>query len=97
MSAQSPPPPGAAEERPLRIDADPYAGENPYEVLGVSRDASRNDIKAAYRAIQKRAKRGDELRVRLRGRESAEEDPLAMIASTRKRPPSADTKACATP
>ena len=39
---------------------DPFAEENPYEVLGLDRNADRAKIKSSYRAIQKRAKRGEE-------------------------------------
>lgn len=42
------------------FSSDPFAGENPYEVLGLDRNADRAKIKSSYRAIQKRAKRGDE-------------------------------------
>lgn len=39
---------------------DPFAEENPYDVLGLDRNADRAKIKSSYRALQKRAKRGDE-------------------------------------
>jgi hypothetical protein len=47
--------------RPLVLENDPFAEGNPYEVLGVPRDADRSEIKSAYRALQKKAKRGDEI------------------------------------
>jgi len=54
MSAQTP-------ERSLELENDPYSEEDPYQVLGVARDADRAKIKAAYRNLQKRARRGDDV------------------------------------
>lgn len=48
-------------DQPMQLENDPYASESPYDVLGVDRDDDRSKIKSAYRAIQKRARRGDEL------------------------------------
>ncbi len=51
--------PNPPAERPMILESDPWAEENPYEVLDVPRDSDRTRIKSAYRSIQKRAKRGD--------------------------------------
>ena len=51
--------PVSPPDRPMNLENDPYGDDNPYEVLDVPRDADRARIKAAYRALQKRAKRGD--------------------------------------
>jgi hypothetical protein len=44
---------------PLRFENDPWAEGDPYELLGLPPGASRADVKSAYRALQKRSKRGD--------------------------------------
>lgn len=45
----------------IELSGDPFAEENPYSVLGVDRSADRSVVKKAYRALQRKAKRGDEL------------------------------------
>ena len=46
---------------PIRFENDPWAEGDPFEQLGLPPGASRADVKAAYRALQKKARRGDEL------------------------------------
>ena len=45
----------------IELSGDPFAEENPYTVLGVDRSADRSIVKKAYRALQRKAKRGDQL------------------------------------